>query len=918
MTQPILQPSFAAGEISPALAARTDLAKYKIGLAVGRNFFVDYRGGVSSRSGTRYIQSSATPGAGLPPRIIRFQFSDQQNYVLEFGVNSAGAGYIGFYAKGGVIVSGASPYTIASPYALADLPLLKFTQSADVLTLTHPAYPIYQLQRYGDTNWVLTQIAIGAVQSPPTSGNVTPHWSTETAATGDTATTIYNYVVTAVSAAGEESRSSASFSNATGSRMMSLDGDVYQSLTWTAPSGVTPTSYNIYRQAEIPNGSAPAGALYGLIGSTTSTSYADRNGSPDFSTTPPQGNNPFAVLTTGAFASITVTGGSGYSSSAYLAMNSSAGSGAILQPVFSNGVLANISIITPGASYAGVTLTIVDPASGGTTPSGAVTFSGQFSGISGSGGSGAGATATLVSSGTSGTNYPGCTAYYGQRQWFAETTSQPQTFWCSKTGAFLNFDSSLPVRPDDAITDTLASTQVNRITALVPMPSGLIMFSSGGAWQITGGGVASGGTPTAITSTNITATPQAYNGAADVQPLVIGQEVLFIQAKGSIVRDLSYNYYVNIYTGTDLTVLSNHLFVNRKIREWAYAEEPFKVVWAVQNTGSLLSLTYLKEQDVYGWMRHDTNGLFQSVCSVSEPPYDNVYFVVKRLLSGGWTYTIERMEQRAQIDGDPTFNISADIEKAWCVDCGLSLAQPAPAANLTMGGGANIVGSAIALSADAGVFSVANVGAVVRANGGKATITAFISSTQVTATVTQAFAVLQNDPNATPVPANSGTWTMTQPVTVLSGLTHLNGLTVSISADGNVVAQQVVSGGQVTLQQAASSVVVGLPFQAQMQTCRIDVGEPTIQGKRKKINAVTVRVKDTRGLKVGRTAASVVTIKEWNSTIQMGGPLPLVTGDERIIVDATYDTGGQIWIQLDDPVPATVLGVMPEITMGDS
>jgi len=919
MTQPILQPSFAAGEISPALAARTDLAKYKIGLATGRNFYVDYRGGVSTRAGTLYVQTSATPGTGLPPRVIRFQFSDLQNYALEFGVNASGAGYIAFYANGGPIMSGGSPYTISSPYALADLPLLKFTQSADVMTFTHPAYPIYQLSRFGDANWVLTQISIGSTQAAPSGGTVTPHWSSEAAASGDAATTTYNYVVTAVSSSGEESRASASFSNTSGSRMMSLDGDVYQSLAWSAPSGVTPVSYNVYRQAEIPNGSAPSGALYGLIGSTTSTSFNDRNGSPDFGTTPPQGNNPFAVLTTGAFASIAVTGGgSNYSSSAYLAMNSSAGSGAILLPVFASGVLVNVRILTPGASYSGVTLTIVDPASGGTTPSGAVTFSGQFSGIPGTGGSGAGATATLVSSGTSGTNYPGCTAYYGQRQWFAETTSQPQTFWCSKTGAFLNFDASLPVRPDDAITDTLASTQVNRITALVPMPSGLIMFSSGGAWQITGGGVASGGTPTAITSTNITATPQAYNGAADVPPLVIGQEVLFIQAKGSIVRDLSYNYYVNIYTGTDLTVISNHLFVNRKIREWAYAEEPFKVVWAVQDNGSLLSLTYLKEQDVYGWMRHDTNGLFQSVCSVSEPPYDNVYFVVKRLLSGGWTYTIERMQQRALIDGNPTFGGVANIENAWCVDCGLALAQPAPAANLALGSGANVVGNSITITADAPVFSSGNVGAVIRANGGKATISAYTSTAQVTATVAQAFSVMPNDPNAAAIPVSSGTWTMTQPVTTISGLSHLNGMKVSILADGNVVAQQVVSGGQITLQQAASNVVVGLPFQAQLQTCRLDVGEPTIQGKRKKINAVTMRVKDSRGLKVGRTPKTVVPVKEWNSTINLGTALPLVSGDERVVVDPLYDTGGQCWIQVDDPVPATVLGVLPEITLGDS
>jgi hypothetical protein len=131
----------------------------------------------------------------------------------------------------------------------------------------------------------------------------------------------------------------------------------------------------------------------------------------------------------------------------------------------------------------------------------------------------------------------------------------------------------------------------------------------------------------------------------------------------------------------------------------------------------------------------------------------------------------------------------------------------------------------------------------------------------------------------------------------------------------------VPSNGIVPLQIAASSVVVGLGYQCQLQTLYLDAGDGpqgTVQGKRKKICAVTVRVRDTRGLKAGRTQATVTPVKEWNSTIPMGGPLPLVTGDQRVLLDQMYDTGGQMWLQVDDPVPATVLGVIPEISVGDS
>jgi hypothetical protein len=824
----LIQTSFAAGELSPSMFARVDLAKYKVGAATMRNFFVDYRGGAPTRPGTRYIATSATPGSGPPPRLVAFQFSTLQSYVLEFGL-----GYIAFYKNGAQVLNVGTGYTIGSPYALADLPLLKFTQSADVMTLTHASYTPNSLNRFADTNWTLPAITYAAKQQPPTGGASASTHGSEAPATGDDTTTSYTYCVTALSATGEESVASVSFSNPADSRIMSTDGNAYQTLTWTAPAGTAPSIYNVYRAQEVPNGAAPDGSIFGLIGSSTSTTYVDRAGSPDFSTAPPTHQNPFAAG-----------------------------------------------------------------------------------------------------------NNPGCTTYYAQRQWFGATGADPETFYATKTGAFTNMDTSDPSQATDAITDTLASTQVNAIKSFTPMPSGLIAFSSSGAWLISGGGVNQGGIPTAISPASIVAQPQAFNGASDLPPIVANYDVLFGNPFGYI-RDLSYNFYVNIYTGTDMTVLSNHLFSGRVIREWAYAEEPYKIIWCVRDDGILLGFTYLKEQDVYGWSRHDTNGLFQSVCTVKETVATTsggtvttavvfaTYFVVKRLLGGTWRYTIERLADRFLMEGNPALNIPANIENAWCLDCALSLPQPQPSANLypqayVAADGASVaapMGATVTFYADAAVFGSGNVGSVIRAFAGKATITAVIDAQHVTATVGAMFPTMPNDPLYTPLPAAMGAWTMTAPATTVGNLAYLNGMTVGILADGNVMARQVVANGQITLQIAASSVVVGLPYQCQLQTLYLDAGEGqqgTIQGKRKKVSAVTARVRDSRGIKAGRTAATVVPVKEWNSTITMGGPLPLVTGDQRIVLDPLYDTGGQMWFQVDDPVPATILGVVPEISIGDS
>jgi hypothetical protein len=284
---------------------------------------------------------------------------------------------------------------------------------------------------------------------------------------------------------------------------------------------------------------------------------------------------------------------------------------------------------------------------------------------------------------------------------------------------------------------------------------------------------------------------------------------------------------------------------------------------------------------------------------------DAVYAVAKRYIGGRWVQMIERFADRLFPYG---------AEDAFSVDCGVSSALTYPSANLT----ASTSSGVVEFTADVSVFSSADVGSILRMGGGIATITEYMSATVITGTWTQSpTAVLPNDPAATPVPAVQGDWSLTPQFTTFFGLDYLEGQTVSILADGGVVEQQVVTNGKIVLANPASKVTVGLPFTAQLQTMYLDVGEPTIQGKRKKINALTVRAVESRGLSAGRTWSTLVPIKQMNPTVALGQPVPLVTGDERIVMDPLWDVPGQICLQLSDPLPATVLGVIPEITIGD-
>jgi hypothetical protein len=284
--------------------------------------------------------------------------------------------------------------------------------------------------------------------------------------------------------------------------------------------------------------------------------------------------------------------------------------------------------------------------------------------VSGSGG----ATVSLTIGPQSGT-YPGAIQYFQQRLVYADTINQPDTYFMSQPGLYSNFDSSIPVIDSDSITGTPWGVQINGIQFMVPSIQGLLTFTGNGVWLI------NGGNSVAITPSDENAQAQAQIGcSALIPPLYINLHVLYVQAKNSIVRDISFSFLYNVFQGTDITVFSNHLFSGYTLLQWAYAEEPFKVIWAVRNDGALLSLTYIKEQEVEGWSRHDTNGMFVGVCSVIEPPVDAIYVITKRYIvgEGVWVYYSERADDRQ-------WN---NVEDCFCVDAGLSLPMTFPNATL--------------------------------------------------------------------------------------------------------------------------------------------------------------------------------------------------------------------------------------------
>jgi hypothetical protein len=152
--------------------------------------------------------------------------------------------------------------------------------------------------------------------------------------------------------------------------------------------------------------------------------------------------------------------------------------------------------------------------------------------------------------------------------------------------------------------------------------------------------------------------------------------------------------------------------------------------------------------------------------------------------------------------------------------------------------------------------------------------------------------------------------------TSISGLDHLEGQSVAITADGAVHPNKTVASGSVTLEYAAEKVVIGLPFTHTYESLRWEAGNPagTAQGQTKRINGVTITLLESGpGTQIGPTSATLSTIPWRSVTDSMDTAIPLFTGDKYIEIEGNYDTDTRVRIEGSSPVPFTLLAVMPKI-----
>ena len=514
-------------------------------------------------------------------------------------------------------------------------------------------------------------------------------------------------------------------------------------------------------------------------------------------------------------------------------------------------------------------------------------------------------------------NYPSTVGYFGQRRWHGGMDLKTETVIGSKPGMLTNYSISSPLQASDACTYTLVGKQVNQIRHIVDIGN-LIILTSGSEWVLQGDG--SG----ALTPNTPGGKQYGYNGASAVPPLIIGSNLLFIQARGNMVRDFR-NYITQQgtqgYLGDDLTVFASHLFENVTLVYWDYQQIPHSIAWAVRTDGVLLGLTYLKEHEISAWHHHDTDGFYEDVCVVPEGPEDMLYIIVRRTIQGVTRRYLERFPSRVITD----VAVDARFLDSYLTYDGRNVSTT----TMTLSGGTNWdILEQLTLTASAAFFAGSDVGSG---------IVLFITTTTVTpettTTVTVSILLLievYSSPTVVLVrPVSTVDSTLraialtswSKAVSHVSGLTHLEGKTVGILADGQVVTNgldtpfTVVTGGAVTLDRLYSVIHVGLPYVSDLETLDLEVvnGE-TLADKNKRVTDVTLNLEATRGLHAGESFTELTELPP--DLPDYGQTMPLIT-DKRIVrIQSTWNLGGRTCVRQRYPLPATVLAIVPHVGLG--
>lgn len=358
------------------------------------------------------------------------------------------------------------------------------------------------------------------------------------------------------------------------------------------------------------------------------------------------------------------------------------------------------------------------------------------------------------------TGWPTCGTFFDDRLVAAGSTEYPDMYGMSVVGAYETFsqtDEFGSVLDDSAVAARLNARRLSRIRWLEEDEKGLLIGTGSGEYILT----SAKGEAELITARSMKARNSTSRGSADVKPVKVDRQVLYVQRNRRTLREMAYVYEADGYKSPSMSQLASHLGIKRFV-EMDYAAEPHGIVWIRREDGTPVGLTYNRDENVVGWHRHDfSDGIVESLAVMPQrdQTQDALWVQVRRTVNGQQRRYIEFLTR--------TWDFDMTLADAHFVDCGL------------------------------------------RYSGA--------------------------------------------PVQTVYGLQHLEGCDVYGLADFVPFGPKKVVGGSITLDAEASSLVVGLGYDSELEISRLENGaaDGTALGKSGRIHNVSLLVWQSWGGEVG-------------------------------------------------------------------
>jgi len=887
----VAQNNFTAGKFGRKMKGRFDVEQYKAGCQQLENFLVMPQGGAENMAGTEYIAEAKF--SDKKSRIVKFEFSTTTTFAIEMGEEYfrfySGAQRLSIdisdttawatstaYVKGDYINTGGvvyyclvdhtsgifvtdlsnnywvaqTIYEVPHPYQEADLFQVQIVQTSDVMYFFHPDYAVRKITRNASTDWDFETVIFD--KPPLLDQNITDTTITPSAPTG-------NISLVASDPVFDKDHEGSYWEL----KYPRTDNVIDQAFTTATSTSAIPV--------DGPWSFFTTGSWVGTVKLQRSFDGVNWDDYQQFTSSAPGSN--FSTSGTEALEGVQ-----------YRLQMSTYVSGtcqAVLQveEFFSVGLVRIDTVLTTlGNKVANANATVID-----TLPQTDATelwSEGAWSDHNG---------------------YPRAATLYQQRLVAAGTTREPQTIRASKTNSFEDFE--LGIAATDSLSLTLGAKQRNiiewieshRVLVFGTTADEYILFPPQG---------------NALTPTNFEFSRQSGFGSTNIEARLINEVVFFIQRKSRKVRQIaSYSFNDEQFVVPDITILSDDI-TEGGIVDTAIMQAPNSIYWAVTGEGKLIGLTYEKAENISAWHEHTTDGEYESVASIYGDGDDDLWVSVKRTINGSTKRYIELFKKRDDVtDVDNPQNF-------FFVHSGKTYDQ---------GGTEAISGATQAepvVITSTGHTRANNELVRIRMTDGMTELDGNVYTVKnVTANTFELFGEDGLTPlDGTAFSAYTSGGTHQENIVTLTGLDHLEGKSLAVLGDGAVQDEQVVSSGQITLTDPVNVAQVGLPYESVISPMPFTLGfqDGHTATRKAYINKCTARVLDTVGGIVGQVEDSNNTNFDQLNTRpidanQDQGTTPF-TGDVEVYFNSTYSKQQDVIIKQTQPLPMTVLAIMPEIS----